>query len=424
VQSYVSPERIDTIARATGFKQRESLITPESFLNTVFFCNAQSCPSLSDYSIDLQRNACRSVSKQAFDNRFNERTKAMLTHLLEDIMSSQLKRRTPFAHHHFSEIRVMDSSKFVLPKNLADSYPGYGGLGREAIGQIQFEFELLGGTITELSLESALDTDAEAGMKHLNQVPANTLLIRDLGYCSPKAFESISQQEAYFVSRAKAQWSMYVKQGGDLTQITIQDIKDRLKAQKGKHLDLDIYLGSKQRTPVRLIANLLTEKQTKLRLKKKKANRGKLSKLAEESSCLNLFVTNVEREECSAQQVYELYTLRWQIELIFKTWKSILHLHKIHAMNAIRFECVLLIKFIWVMLNWSILKLFEEATRYELSLHKLTRTIISQSTTLNLEILQSPGLCLNWLLSLCEISIKHHRKEYKKGSKKINEILA
>lgn len=392
-------------------------------MNTVFFSNSQSCPSLSEYSIDMQYNTSKSVSKQAFDSRFNERTKAMLTRLLQDILSTQLKRRAIYSYQHFSEIRIMDSSEFVLPKNLAGDFPGYGGTGREAIAQIQLEYELLAGTVTELSFGSALDSDAEAGMKHLNQVPSNALLIRDLGYCSPKAFEAIRQQGAYFVSRAKAQWTMFVKQGGEFKELTIQDIKDKLKAQKDKYLDLEIFVGSKIRTPVRLIANLLTEEQTRRRIKKKKANRGTLSKLAEESSCLNLFVTNVEKDKCTAKQTYELYTLRWQIELIFKTWKSILRLHKIHAMNAVRFECVLLIKFIWVMLNWSIMKLFEEATGYELSLHKLTRTVISRSTALNLGILQSSRLCFIWLTDLCKMSMKHHRKEYKKGSKKLNEMF-
>lgn len=392
-------------------------------MNTVFFSNSQGCPTLSEYSIDMEYNTSRSVSKQAFDKRFNERTKVMLTRLLQDIISAQIKRKAIYSHHHFSEIRIMDSSEFVLSKNLAGAFPGYGGLGREAIAQIQLEYELLGGTVTELSLGSAVDSDAVAGMKHLDQVPSKALLIRDLGYCSPKAFKEISQQGVYFVSRAKAQWSMYVKQDGELKELTIRDIKDRLKAQKEKYLDLEVFVGNQIRTPVRLIANLLTEEQTKLRIKKKIANRGALSKLAEESSCLNLFVTNIERDKCTASQTYGLYTLRWQIELIFKTWKSILQLHKIHPMNAVRLECIMLIKFIWIMLNWSVLKLIEEVTGCELSLHKFSRTIVSRSTTLNLTVLQEPGLFLAWLVRLCGTSSKHHRKEYKKGSKQILEIL-
>jgi hypothetical protein len=414
---------LESVAKQTGFKQRASIISPESFLNTLFFSNAQSCPTLSEYSIDLEHNISKSVSKQAIDKRFNERTKSMLTYLLQEILQAQIKRRT-YSHSYFSEIRIMDSSEFIVSKNLAGVFPGYGGTGREAIAQVQLEYELLGGKVTELSLGSALDADSTAGMKNIDKVPPKALLIRDLGYFSPKVFKEITRQGVYFISRAKAQWSMYEKQGGKLKIITIQDIKDKLAEQKDKYLDIEVVIGEQARTPVRLIANLLTEEQTQKRIKKKKANRGPLSKQAEESSCLNLFVTNIEKEKCSATEVYGLYTLRWQIELIFKTWKSILKLHKIHPMGATRLECVILIKFIWVMLNWSLLKLLEQSTACELSLPKLTRTLLSRSGMLNKTIMENKEMLISWIIKLCEISSKHHRKEYKKGSIKIVELLS
>jgi hypothetical protein len=348
----------------------------------------------------------------------------MLTHLLQEIVQSQIPRKTNLNHAHFTEIRIMDSTQFTVSKNLADAFPGYGGVGREAIAQVQLEYELLGGTVTELSLGSALDADATAGMKNIGKVPSKALLIRDLGYFSPKAFKEISGHDIYFISRAKAQWLMYEKKDGALKKITLQDIKDRLVNQKEKYLDLDIIVGEQARTPVRLIASLLTEVQTQTRISKKRSKVRELSKQAKESASLNLFVTNVENEKCSAAEIYELYTLRWQIELVFKTWKSILKIHKVHSMNYIRLECVILIKFIWVMLNWSLLKLIEQATSYEISLTKLTRTLISSSIQLNRSILQSENTLKGWIIKLCELSDKHHPKEYKKGSRKMGEILA
>ncbi|MBC7511350.1 MAG: transposase [Ferruginibacter sp.] len=37
---------------------------------------------------------------------------------------------------------------------------------------------------------------------------------------------------------------------------------------------------------------------------------------------LKVFVNNVGAEKLTVQQAYELYKIRWQIELMFKTWKS------------------------------------------------------------------------------------------------------
>lgn len=420
----MSVENLDSIARRTGFKQRTSTISPESFLNTVFFSNAQSCPTLSEYSIGLSYEASIHVSKQAIDKRFNEHTKEMLIYILKQILSKQLKKKGTSSHDHFSEIRIQDSSEFVAPKNLADVFPGYGGVGREAIVQLQLEYELLGGKITELSYGSARDSDAVEGMKNINQIPPKALLIRDLGYFSPKAFEEIRKRDAYFISRCKTQWSMYEKRDEQLVPLTIADIKQRLQCHTGKYLDLDIYVGSKVHSPVRLIASKLPEEQTQKRLKKKRDNKTHLSKLVEESASLNLFVTNVEREVCVASQIHNLYRLRWQIELIFKTWKSIMQLHKIHSMNAIRFQCVLLIKLIWVMLNWSLLQLLEEKESYELSLHKLSRTLVSSVLPLTLKLIQDQKAFFEWLMLLQQISWRHHSKEYKKGDESILDTLA
>lgn len=419
----ISNHSLDLIAKQSGFKQRASKITPKAFLNTVFFSNSHSCPTLSDYCIDLRQHGSERVSKQAMDKRFNESTKSMLTLIVEQLMSLQVRRLTTLPNEHFKEIRIMDSTEFKLPKNLSSTFPGYGGKGREAIAQVQFEYDLLGGKITDLSLGSALDSDAVAGMKNLDQIPEGALLIRDLGYFSPKAFAEIETCGLYFISRAKPQWSMYIHKNGELVKLTIDDIKNQLKAQKNKYLDLDILIGAKVLTPVRLIVNQLNKEQTKNRIKKKKANGSKLSKLSQESACLNLFVTNVERAKCLPSQIYELYTVRWQIELIFKTWKSILNLHSIHPMNAIRFECVVLIKFIWVMLNWSLLRLIEEVTKVELSLKKLTRTLTSKSTMLTASIINEPEKLLDWLYNILNISQEHHKKEYKKGTKTITEII-
>jgi hypothetical protein len=92
-------------------------------------------------------------------------------------------------------------------------------------------------------------------------------------------------------------------------------------------------------------------------------------------------------------------------------------------MSGIRVECVMLIKFIWVMLNWSLLKLTEEVIGSEISLHKMTRTLSGRSNLLHLSTLENPERLILWLENLFRLSPKHHLKEYKKGSEKYVDIL-
>jgi IS4 transposase len=200
-------------------------------------------------------------------------------------------------------------------------------------------------------------------------------------------------------------------------RLTTIQIIEKLKAQKQKYLDLEVFVGEKFKAPMRLIANLLTDEQAQKRIKKKTDRGGKLGKDALEGSGLNLFVSNIEKDKCDAASIYELYRLRWQIELVFKAWKSIMNLHKIHTMNAIRLECLLWIKLLWVLLNWSILMFAQRFSKVELSFYKLSRIMLNRKAVLKTEILENAYLLKIWLNNLIQLSKIHSRKEYKKGSK-------
>lgn len=372
----------------------------------------------------MEHNTNSSISKQAIDKRFNERTKNMLYRILQQVMSKQVVCNHSFlkSKSMFTDIQIMDSTEFKVSKKVAASFPGYGGTGREAIAQIQFEYQLFDSKITEFTIGSAIDSDSKAGMKNIDSIPSGTLLLRDLGYFSPKVFNELSGKNLYFISRAKSQWNFYTKEEGRFVRLTTANIIEKIKHQEEKYLDMEVYVGAQELSPVRLIANLLTSEQAAIRLKNKSSNR-KLGIDALESIGLNLFVTNVEAIKCNAKEIYELYTLRWQVELIFKTWKSVMQLHKIQPMNAVRLECILLIKLLWVMLNWSILNQLKELTKSDLSFHKFSHTLQNRSIKITLSILENENLLYKWLLKLSQISLKYHQKEYKKGGNKMDEIL-
>lgn len=57
------------------------------------------------------------------------------------------------------------------------------------------------------------------------------------------------------------------------------------------------------------------------------------------ASRVNLLVTNTLPEELPATEVYAFYSLRWQIEILFKTWKSIFRVHVVKPMKLERFQC-------------------------------------------------------------------------------------
>jgi len=69
---------------------------------------------------------------------------------------------------------------------------------------------------------------------------------------------------------------------------------------------------------------------------------------------LNLFVSNIKEQDLPKEQVWSLYRLRWQIELVFKVWKSVACVDKIKKAKRERIECHLYGKLLWVLLGWNI----------------------------------------------------------------------
>ena len=61
-------------------------------------------------------------------------------------------------------------------------YPGSGGSGSKASVRIQFEYDLLGGKINDLSLNAFNDQDASDAIATVDLLQAGDLIIRDLAY--------------------------------------------------------------------------------------------------------------------------------------------------------------------------------------------------------------------------------------------------
>lgn len=420
----MSDKNLEELARASGFKKRKSLISPQDFLETVFLEHSGGHTSLSQYCTSMYLNQGKKVSKQAMDKRFRSGAKEFLALLMEKIMSQQLTSvQINTITDLFSEIRLADSTEFTISPVLAEVFPGYGGAGREAMAQIQFEYELLSQKITRLSLCNALDSDVSEGLKFLDTIPKKALLIKDMGYFNLNVYQQLLSRDLFFISRLNPQLKIYIQQEEQLEELTKESLIEMLTTSEEKYIDIDVLIGRDKKLPVRLIANLLNEEQKSRRLRRKRLNKGKVNKEDELNACINLFITNVERGKCEPQKIYELYTLRWQVELVFKTWKSILNIHQMNPMNSVRFECLMYIKFIWILLNWSLVRLFSTLGQVEISLHKFTHTLKKQVHQLVSSLVQADGsLCL-WLLKLFKTSLIYHIKEYKKGSHEITEKL-
>jgi hypothetical protein len=65
-------------------------------------------------------------------------------------------------------------------------------------------------------------------------------------------------------------------------------------------------------------------------------------------------MTNVPKEVLSKENIYETYSLRWQVEIMFKIWKSLFKIHDVKKAGIERIQCFIYGRLIMLLLTSSI----------------------------------------------------------------------
>jgi len=206
------------------------------------------------------------------------------------------------------------------------------------------------------------------------------------------------------------------------------DLKAHLKKLEGKvgTSDLTIYIG-KSKIEGRLICETVPAEVKAQRLEKyrkchqKQSKQRKKWEMTEQKKLLcgyNLFITNAPTEKLPPDLVFLIYSLRWQIELLFKIWKSLLHIHQVSQMNIFRFECFLYGRLIFILLSTQLLAFIKDSIRQtdmdiEISDWKAIKIIKKNSIRYSNPVAQ--------ILRKCRKSYVNLLKELKKRRQKINE---
>jgi uncharacterized membrane protein YobD (UPF0266 family) len=318
----------------------------------------QEQPSLSQHSLSLLHDEGLTISKQGIDKRFNTKAVTFIKSLLEEYLKSKMPYESiPTAWIEcFNAIRIMDSTQFQLPENLKESYPGYGGCGTISCAQIQFEYDIISGNIIELTLDSATVADVTYANKSLTTIKKGELILRDLAYNGLWTLNEIALMGAFYISKIKEHVVLFEEIKGELIELEYKEILRRMKKIKNNNIELNVLVGRTQKLPVRLIATVLEDESTKRREQRKKFKHKTLSENEKARCSMNLIITNVQKEVLPIEEVYPLYQLRWQIEIVFKVWKSIMNIEKIRRMKTERFECYIYSKLIWILISRDIVR--------------------------------------------------------------------
>lgn len=380
--------------------------------------------SLENLAEDFQAEHDVSISKQGLDERFNQQSVAFLKMVLSHMLSTQLQNKLSSPDKVlFTTCRLRDSSRFGLPDEYAFVYKGYGGATKSAsIISIQYEFDLLSGSQIDLQLTSGCRNDQQDSKESVDNITKGDLLIRDLGYVTTTYLKSVIKNEAYFLNRIPSQVHVYDDKAKH-KKIDFDKVYKKMRKYNLPYLELDVTMGEKARIPCRLIVFLNKESTYKSRLKRTMKNTKsigcKVSKEQKTKSRLDIYITNTKKEMIKPESIKSIYSLRWQIELVFKAWKSLCKIDKIKKVKIHRFECMLLAGLIWILANWKIFqyinKWFTENVKDKTpSIWKFFKLATKSNLKLRRIIFKNEDI-KPWLELLLDISEKKLYRETKKG---------
>jgi DDE family transposase len=315
--------KADELARRCGFVKRQRKVTGANFAQTVVFtamANAHATESrLHCTAAAVGLNA----SRQALDKRFNAKGAEFLRELLRVAVAEMIASPVAIPMlQRFTSVEALDSSTVALPDELADIHRG-GGSGTttcpKAAVKLTVGLDLKSGTLRGPELSDGRAGDLSAELAEADP-PSGGLQMADLNYFSLTKFARWQKCGAYWLSRLKSGTKVFNARGGRI------DLVAYLRAAGKADVDIDVELGSEQRLPCRLIARGVPAEvaaQRRQRLLDKCKKRGNRPSALSVALCdWTILVTNVPRQLLSVEEAVALARMRWQIELIFKLWKS------------------------------------------------------------------------------------------------------
>ena len=292
----------DRIAKECGFIQRQRKMTGAQFLQgTVFGWLAHPSATRQQLHQALGQTGLR-MSAQGFEQRFNERAVTFLERMVGEALEVvfESERLIPVLER-FQGVYVTDCTRIE-----ATLYPL----------KIAARLELQRGSL-QLSLED-LTTHDNATMVGDQPLPRGALHLGDLAFFDLERFAQWAQDGVEWVSRYRIGTCLYT-----LDQQPLE--LETLLPQVAPTYALDVLVGQVARLPMRLVAQRVSDATYRKRLHRlRQIAQRKQQPLSSRQQILarwTLYLTSM--SDLNFDQVHILIRARWQIERLFKRWKSL-----------------------------------------------------------------------------------------------------
>lgn len=365
-------------ARDTGFIKRQRTVSGAGFVQTLVLGWLSKSEATLEELAQTAASIGLVITPQGLDKRFTPEAAGFIKQVLEAAVHEAIVAN-PVAIpilERFNGVYIQDSTTIQLPDELGNIWAGSGGSSTrntQSAVKVHTQINFSTGALSQLGLLDGRSHDRHAPFVN-DVLPAGSLRLMDLGYFNLDQFEK-DGQKGYWLTRMKARTLILSEDGQQL------HIEEWLAGQTQDHIDMPIALGAKG-LPCRLIARRVppqvAQKQRRkirreARLKGQPVSQARLD-LADWEIC----VTNVPPARLSSEEVFVMLGVRWQIELLFKLWKSEGQLDASRSHNPWRVLCEFYAKLLALLVqHWL---LIVNCWAYpDRSLTKASRTIQSHA---------------------------------------------
>lgn len=300
------------------------------------------------------------ISAQGLDKRFTRTAAEFVKRVLEEALGQVIKASTGVEVEilqRFSNVYVADGSVITLPDELHELWQGTGGAGGSSRSAVKLDtcIELNTGQL-QCSLQHGKQSDTRNPLANA-VYERGSLRLQDLGYFNLERMKTQAERGEYWISRYQINTRLFDEQG---RAIDLSCLLDGLKRAGVRQQECRVELGVNTHLKARLLLIALPEAAAargRARMKANATNNGKTATQASLALCdWKMLITNAEPELLSLKDCLLLYSVRWQIELLFKLWKSHSKLGHSNSANPWRRLCELYAKLLIVMIqHWIFL---------------------------------------------------------------------
>jgi Transposase DDE domain len=332
---------LNACGKDVKFCRRQRVITPFRLgLALTAICASQRVETIADFHCGFNALFATTVTYKAFYNQvaklhFADFARTMAARLISDMTLKVLGFEKGRAFGEFRHIVIQDGSSFAIHDGLREVFPGRFKAVKPAAVELHTTMDLLCDAPTTVVLTP--DTASEQAFLPAPASLRASLLLADRGYLDLHYMRRVQDEGGFFLIRAKAGMNPHVIEA-------FREDGKRLRSLRNKPLKaIHVKLPKRQRVELR-VQWQIDGHPLCLRLILSWDPRTK-------SFCY--FLTNLPPKRYPLEVICRAYKWRWQVELLFKEWKSYANLHAFDTANPALVEGL-----IWAAITAAALKRF------------------------------------------------------------------